>query len=64
MAQAIRKDGYGQISKVGAVVLETDGSFSVISRSDGPLDLLYDVRCIGNASEELLPSDAAAPSER
>jgi len=31
---AIRTEGFGQMSDVEAVILETDGSFSVISRGD------------------------------
>ena len=36
---AIRKQGVGKLSDVAAVVFETDGSFSVISTSSGPLEL-------------------------
>jgi uncharacterized membrane protein YcaP (DUF421 family) len=50
IAEAIRKEGHGRLDKVGAVVLETDGSFSVIERSANELDLLYDVRRIGAVS--------------
>ncbi|MEJ7776733.1 MAG: hypothetical protein WKF52_04975 [Sphingomicrobium sp.] len=39
-----------RLDKVGAVVLETDGSFSVIEKSANELDLLYDVRRIGAVS--------------
>jgi uncharacterized membrane protein YcaP (DUF421 family) len=31
--QAVRAQGYGSLDDIEAVVLETDGSFSVISRS-------------------------------
>ena len=60
VAEAVRKDGYGRLDRVGAVVLETDGSFSVIERSDQQLELLYDVRRIG----ELSPHPRVADSSR
>lgn len=41
---AIRSNGYGRVENVGAVVLETDGSLSVIGRSDAPQTALGDVR--------------------
>ncbi|QIG80583.1 DUF421 domain-containing protein [Stakelama tenebrarum] len=41
---AVRASGIGNIADVGAVVLETDGSMSVIARSDTPLTLLDDVK--------------------
>lgn len=42
---AIRKEGFGGIEDVAALVLETDGSFSVIGRSDaGSLSALRSVR--------------------
>ncbi len=50
IAEAIRKEGCGRLDQVGAVVLETDGSFSVIERSGEALDLLYDVRRFGQSS--------------
>ena len=44
VAAAIRKEGVGQIEDVAALVLETDGSFSVIRRADaGSLSTLGDV---------------------
>lgn len=43
---AIRGHGVGRIEDLAAVVLETDGSFSVIPHSDGALDLLGTVRRI------------------
>lgn len=43
--QAVRARGIGELEQVHAVVLETDGSFSVISRSSaGNADVLADVR--------------------
>ncbi|MFC8586715.1 YetF domain-containing protein [Streptomyces sp. NPDC057217] len=43
--QAIRSQGIGSIEDVSAVVLETDGSFSVLSRSQaGSGSSLQDVR--------------------
>ena len=47
VAEAIRKSGQARLDGVGAVVLETDGSFSVVPASDKDFDLLYDVRVIG-----------------
>lgn len=41
---SIRSAGIGQLAMVGAVVLETDGSLSVMARAGQPLDLLGDVR--------------------
>lgn len=41
---AIRSAGIGRIEEAGAVVLETDGTLSVIRRSDKPLTILDDVR--------------------
>lgn len=47
---AVRNHGIGSLSKVAAVVFETDGSFSVISNEDGPLELTDDVRGASPAS--------------
>jgi len=46
IAQVIRQKGFGRIEEVAAVVLETDGSFSVIpaSPSEGELTALRSVR--------------------
>ncbi len=44
--EAIRKDGVGRLDKVAALVLETDGSFSVLQRGDEPPDLLNSVKRI------------------
>jgi uncharacterized membrane protein YcaP (DUF421 family) len=41
---AIRSAGVGRIEDVGAVVLESDGSMSVIRRGDQPLSILSDVQ--------------------
>lgn len=41
---AIRAAGLGRIEDVGAVVLETDGSLSIIKGGDKPLTLLSDVQ--------------------
>lgn len=41
---AIRNHGIGSLSRVAAVVFETDGSFSVIASDTGPLELTDDVR--------------------
>ena len=40
---AIRKSGIGRIEDVGAVVLESDGSLSVIARADGGYSVLDSV---------------------
>ena len=37
---AVREQGFADISQVGAVVLETDGSFSVVGDQSAPLDTL------------------------
>ena len=45
---AIRKKGIGRIEQIAAVVLETDGSFSVIrDDADGPLSALRSVAADG-----------------
>lgn len=54
IAEAIRKEGQGRLDGVGAVVLETDGSFSVVPASDKQFDLLYDVRVMGEPSKDLI----------
>lgn len=41
---AIRSAGIGRLEDVGAVVLETDGSLSVLKATPEPLTLLRDVR--------------------
>ena len=40
---SIRKSGIGRIEDVGAVVLESDGSMSVLERSDGAYTVLRSV---------------------
>lgn len=52
LAEIIRTNGYGELSAVGAVILETDGSFSVLGGKYEDFDLLYDVRTMGEASLE------------
>lgn len=47
---AIRSNGVGRISDVAAVVFETDGSFSVIPRERGPLELTEDVQGAADSS--------------
>lgn len=42
--EAMRKNGVGRFDRVAALVLETDGSFSVITRGDEPLDAVSEVR--------------------
>ena len=43
--QAVRSGGFGDLDRVAAVVLETDGTFSVISRgTTGSETALADVR--------------------
>lgn len=51
LSEAIRNNGHGRLDDVGAVILETDGSFSVIPRSEQDFDLLYDVRTLGEPSK-------------
>lgn len=41
---AIRKSGIGRIEDVGAVVMETDGNFSVVARGDGEMTALRSVQ--------------------
>lgn len=41
---AIRGAGFGRLDEVGAVVLETDGSMSVMARSDQRLTVLSNVK--------------------
>ena len=50
LAEVIRTNGYGRLGDVGAVIIETDGSFSVLGGNFEDFDLLYDVRTIGEAS--------------
>jgi uncharacterized membrane protein YcaP (DUF421 family) len=64
IAEAVRKDGYGRIDQVGAVVLETDGSFSVIGKSGEEHTLLYDVRRIGELSPHPRVEEAAKEQSR
>ncbi len=63
IAEAIRKKGHGRLDQIGAVVLETDGSFSVIEKSDQALDLLHDVRRLGQRSEHPGPIGAGGGGE-
>lgn len=51
LAEIIRNNGYGELGRVAAVVLETDGSFSVLGGSFDDFDLLYDVRTMGEPSK-------------
>lgn len=41
---AVRREGYASLDEVGAVVLETDASFSVLPREAGPLRALRSVK--------------------
>lgn len=43
---AVRSHGIGSLEEVAAVVLETDGSFSVIRRTEGPVPVLHSVKRI------------------
>lgn len=54
LSEVLRNNGYGRMDQVGAVILETDGSFSVLGKSDGGFNLLYDVRRIGEPSPDTL----------
>lgn len=42
LLSAIRKKGFGTLNEVKAVVFETDGSFSVIQKSESDEDITYD----------------------
>lgn len=64
IAEAVRKDGFGRLDEVGAVVLETDGSFSVIEKRDKQLELLYDVRRIGELSPHPRITEANKQAQR
>lgn len=63
LAEAIRTQGAGRLDKVGAVVLETDGSFSVLKGSFDDFDLLEDVRVIGEPLAADRPVDSAQSRE-
>ena len=52
LAEIIRNNGFGRMADVGAVILETDGSFSVLGGEFEEFDLLYDVQTFGEASAE------------
>ena len=52
LAEAVRSHGFARFEQLAAVVLETDGSFSVIGKSDGPTDLIQQVRRGGVSAEE------------
>ncbi|HEX2802885.1 MAG TPA: YetF domain-containing protein [Sphingomicrobium sp.] len=52
LAEIIRNNGFGRLADVGAVVLETDGSFSVLGGRFKDFDLLYDAQIIGEASSQ------------
>lgn len=54
LAEIIRNNGFGTMEDVGAVIFETDGSFSVLGGQFDEFDLLYDVRTIGEASREAM----------
>jgi uncharacterized membrane protein YcaP (DUF421 family) len=62
LAEVIRNNGYGQLDKVGAVILETDGSFSVLDGEFESFDLLYDVRTFGEPSKEPIEARRRAMS--
>ena len=53
--QAIRNAGIGRIDQVAAVVLETDGSLSVIARQDGDAELTVLDSVPGQAEEKIAP---------
>lgn len=44
IATAVRQSGIGRLEEVGAVVLETDGSLSVLKGTSAEMDLLRGVR--------------------
>jgi uncharacterized membrane protein YcaP (DUF421 family) len=54
---AIRKQGHGNVEKIAALVLETDGSFSVITADDrGALSALKDVQGTAERQSSSMPS--------
>jgi uncharacterized membrane protein YcaP (DUF421 family) len=54
---AIRAAGQARLDDVGAVVLETDGSFSVLPRASGALTALSGVRHAPEQLSEQVPQD-------
>ena len=48
---ALREQGIASPDQVEAVVLETDGTFSVVKRSDGPAPTLADIPAAGGRGE-------------
>ncbi len=47
--EAVRSKGYARLDQLAAVVLETDGSFSVIPKEHGQVELLRGVRRMNEA---------------
>jgi len=54
--QAVRASGHGSLDQVEAVVLESDGSFSVVSKEPGPGLALRDVPGAGVGKESEQPA--------
>lgn len=51
LAEAVRIQGFARFDQLAAVVLETDGSFSVIEKTEGSLDLVKKLRRGGDDKE-------------
>jgi uncharacterized membrane protein YcaP (DUF421 family) len=49
---AVRKHGFGSLADVGAVVLECDGSFSVIARPGPDASVMSDVHTVVDGSAD------------
>lgn len=60
---AVRSAGMSELSEVEAVVLETDGSFSVIRRGDGETSLIG-VRQLGKGGREVRFLRSGSPTDR
>lgn len=58
---AIRQQSMSAVEDVEAVVLETDGSMTVLQRSSGKDSSLVNVRMLQNADEPSLPPHGASP---
>lgn len=64
LGEAVRTSGIGRTEDVGAVVLETNGSFSVLKKPSAELDLLYDVRTIGEPSRWTVDDGRSEPRDK
>jgi uncharacterized membrane protein YcaP (DUF421 family) len=48
---AARQHGFASLEDVGAVILEADGTFSVIKRLSGSRSALADIRELGGSNQ-------------